>query len=53
MHDGTAISWKSSKQTMVATSTNHSEIISLFGASRECVWLRRMVHHVLLTMLVL
>jgi hypothetical protein len=32
---------------MVATSTNNSEIIALFEASRECVWLRRMVHHIL------
>ena len=32
---------------MVATSTNHSEIIALYEASRECVWLRRMIHHIL------
>jgi hypothetical protein len=32
---------------MVATSTNNSEIIALFEASRECVWLRRMLHHIL------
>jgi hypothetical protein len=31
------------------TSTNHSEIIALFEASRECVWLRRMVNHILAT----
>ena len=37
LHSGTAISWKSSKQTLVATSTNHSEIIALYEASRECV----------------
>jgi hypothetical protein len=41
--------WKSSKQTLVTTSTNHSEIIVLFEASRECVWLRRMVNHILTT----
>ena len=46
LHGGTAISWKSSKQTLVATSTNHSEIISLYEASRECVWLRRMINHI-------
>jgi hypothetical protein len=45
-HGGTAISWKPSKQTLVATSTNHSEIIALFEASRECVWLRRMINHI-------
>ena len=43
---GTTISWKSAKQTMVATSTNHSEIIALFEATKECVWLRRVIHHV-------
>ena len=43
---GTTISWKSSKQTLVSTSTNHSEIIALYEASRECAWLRRMIHHI-------
>jgi hypothetical protein len=47
LQGGTAISWKSSKQTLVATSTNHSEIIALYEASRECVWLRRMINHIL------
>ena len=46
LHGGTAISWKSSKQTLVATSTNHSEIIVLYEASCECVWLRRMINHI-------
>ena len=46
LHGGTAISWKSSKQTLVATSTNHSEIIALYEASRECVWLHRMINHI-------
>ena len=36
---GTAISWWSCKQTLVATSRNHSEIIALYEAARECVWL--------------
>ena len=43
LHGGTAISWKSSKQTLVATSTNHSEITALYEASCKCVWLRRMI----------
>jgi hypothetical protein len=43
---GTAISWKSSKQTMVATSTNHSEIIALYEAAKESIWLRRVHQHV-------
>ena len=46
LHGGTAISWKSSKQTLTATSTNHSEIIALYEASRECVWLRRVINHI-------
>jgi hypothetical protein len=47
LYGGTAISWKSTKQTLVATSTNHSEIIALYEASKECVWLRRMINHIL------
>jgi hypothetical protein len=49
LQGGTIISWKSSKQTLVTTSTNHSEIFSLFEASCECVWLHRMVNHILTT----
>ena len=43
---GTTISWRSCKQTLVTTSTNHSEIIALYEATRECVWLRRMISHI-------
>ncbi len=43
---GTAISWKSQKQTLVATSTNHAELIALYEATRECVWLRSLINHV-------
>jgi hypothetical protein len=32
---GAAVSWQSVKQTLVATSTNHSEIISLYEATRD------------------
>jgi hypothetical protein len=46
LHGGIAISWKCSKQTLVATSTNHSEIIALYEASHECVWLRRIINHI-------
>ena len=45
-YNGTAISWRSVKQTMVATSLNHSEIIAIHEASRECIWLRSMIHHI-------
>ena len=40
---GTAISWKSTKQTLTATSSNHAELIALYEVSRECVWLRSMI----------
>ena len=45
-YNGTAISWCSTKQTLVATSTNHSEIISLYEAGKECVWLRYVISHI-------
>ena len=34
------------KQTMVVTSSNHSEIIAIHEASRECIWLRSMIQHI-------
>ncbi|CAM8943865.1 unnamed protein product [Rhodiola kirilowii] len=43
---GTAISWRSQKQTLVATSSSHAEVIALHEASRECVWLRSMTKHI-------
>lgn len=43
---GTAISWRLQKQTLVATSTNNSEIIALYEATRECVWLRSMINDI-------
>jgi hypothetical protein len=49
LQGGTAISWKSSKQTLVATSTNHSKIIALYEASKDCTWLRRMINHITLS----
>jgi hypothetical protein len=42
---GTTISWKSTKQTMVATSTNHLEIIALYEAAKESTCLRRVHQH--------
>ena len=41
---GTAISWRSTKQSIIATSSNHAEIIAIHEASRECVWLRSMIN---------
>jgi len=43
---GTAISWRSVKQTIIATSSNHVEILAIHEASRECVWLRSMTQHI-------
>ena len=45
-YNGTAISWRSVKQAMVATSSNHSEIIAIHEASHECIWLRSIIHHI-------
>ena len=45
-YNDTAISWRSVKQTMVATSSNHSEILAIHEASRECIYLRSMIQHI-------
>ena len=45
-HGGTAISWRSVKQTIAATSSNHAEILAIHEASRECVWLRNVILHI-------
>ncbi|TPX39984.1 DNA-directed DNA polymerase [Synchytrium endobioticum] len=36
---GTAFSWKSTKQSITATSTTHAELITLFEATKEAVWM--------------
>jgi hypothetical protein len=41
----TAISWRSMKQILVATSINHYEIITLYEARRKHTWLRRITQH--------
>ncbi|KAL0402608.1 UNVERIFIED_CONTAM: Retrovirus-related Pol polyprotein from transposon TNT 1-94 [Sesamum latifolium] len=46
MYGRTAISWRSTKQTLVATSSNHAELIALYEAGHECVWLRSLTHYV-------
>jgi hypothetical protein len=45
-YGNTGISWRSVKQTISATSSNHSEIIAIHEASRECVWLRSVIQHI-------
>ena len=42
----TSISWRSMKQKIAATSSNHAEILAIHEASRECVWLRPVVQHI-------
>ena len=45
-YGNTAISWRSVKQTISATSLNHAEIIAIHEASYECVWLRSVIQHI-------
>lgn len=40
---GGAISWKSKKQTLVASSTMQAEFIACFAAATHAVWLRNLV----------
>ena len=44
--NGIAISWRSVKQTMVVTSSNHLEIPTIHETSHECIWLRSMIQHI-------
>ena len=45
-YGGTTISWRSVKQTLTATSSNHAEILAIHEASRECVWLRSVIMYI-------
>ncbi|KAL6568032.1 hypothetical protein OROHE_003716 [Orobanche hederae] len=45
-YNGTTISWRSTKQILIATSSNHSKIIALYEAGRESVWLRSIIAHI-------
>ena len=45
-YGGTIISWGSRKQSIIATSSNHVEIIVIHGTRRECVWLRSLKHFI-------
>ena len=44
--NGTAISWRSVKQTILATLSNYSEILAIHEASCEYIWLRSMIRHI-------
>lgn len=46
LYNKTAISWRSTKQTLTATSSNLAEIIALHEASRECIWLRKLISNI-------
>jgi len=43
---GTTISWRSVKQTITTTSSNHAKILALHEVSRKCVCLRSIIQHV-------
>ena len=45
-YNDTVISWRSTKQTLVETSTNHFKIISLYEAGKKYVWLRFIISHI-------
>ena len=45
-YGSTAISWRSVKQTLVATSSNHSKIIAIHEASWECIQPRSIIQHI-------
>ena len=44
--NGTSISWRFVKQTILATSSNHLGVLAIHEASRECMWLRSMIQHI-------
>jgi hypothetical protein len=46
LYGGTTILWKSCKQTLIDTSTNHFEIIALCESTRKYAWLRRVINHI-------
>ncbi|XP_061346288.1 secreted RxLR effector protein 161-like [Gastrolobium bilobum] len=40
---GGAISWKSTKQTLITSSTMYAEFVACYGASIQAVWLRNLI----------
>ncbi|WJZ99930.1 hypothetical protein VitviT2T_018335 [Vitis vinifera] len=40
---GGAISWKSAKQSLIASSTMYAEFVACYGASSQVVWLRNLI----------
>ena len=45
-YEGTTISWRSMKQTITTTTSNHAEILAIHEASTKCIWLRSMTQHI-------
>lgn len=43
MYAGGAISWRSQRQAIVATSTTEAEVIAASEAAKEVIWLRRLL----------
>ena len=43
-YGGTVIYWRYTKHSIVASSSNHAELIAIHEASRKCVWLMFMIH---------
>lgn len=41
-----AISWRSVKQIIAATKSNHAELLALHEASWGCVWLKSLIQHI-------
>ena len=46
LNGNAVISWHSTKQTLVAIFSNHTEILALYEANRECVQLKYLIQHV-------
>ena len=47
LYGQTAISWKTKKQSLIAVSTTEAEYIEASEASKEAIWLRRILHELL------
>jgi hypothetical protein len=44
LYGGTAISWRTKKQAVVAGSTAEAEYIAASGATKEALWLKQLLH---------
>ena len=44
MFTGGAISWRSAKQTLIATSTMEAEFVSCFEATSHGVWMKSFIY---------